>query len=33
MVTPKEIDFTLEKFAELIGLGINIVLNENILKE
>lgn len=31
MVTPKEIDFTLEKFASLIGLGINEVLTKNIL--
>ena len=33
MVTPKEIDFTLEKLANLIGFGINEVLNEKIYNE
>lgn len=33
MVTPKEIDFILEKFAELIGIGINHVLNECLFQD
>lgn len=29
MVTPKEVDFVIEKFASLIGTGINKVLHQN----
>lgn len=32
MVTPKEVDFILEQFAELIGFGINHVLNQQFFK-
>ena len=33
MVTPKEVDFIVEKLATILGEGINISLHEKIKKE
>lgn len=33
MVTPKEVDFIVEKLATVLGEGINISLHEKIKKE